>query len=54
MRIIPFLILLSCLGFSNAALANDLPNFETITRQTADDITLVADFFAYIRRKRRL
>ncbi len=45
MRIIPFLILLSCLGFSNAALANDLPNFETITRQTADNITLVADFY---------
>ena len=41
-RLISLLILCS---FTLLSLAQDLPEFETISRQTADDISLVADFY---------
>ena len=40
---LPFLLILC--SFTLLSLAQDLPAFETITRQTADDIGLVADFY---------
>ena len=40
---LPFLLILC--SFTLLSLAQDLPAFETITRQSADDISLVADFY---------
>ena len=40
---LPFLLILC--SFTLLSLAQDLPAFETITRQTADDISLVADIY---------
>ncbi len=40
---LPFLLILC--SFTLLSLAQDLPEFDTITRQTADDISLVADIY---------